>query len=70
MGERLHVLVAEARELVSLDPRPSPDISDRVFALAGAGEVVPRGARVFPRELDLEYAINSQSLIVKAFDCV
>ena len=47
MRERFHVFLAEASELPPLDPRPRPDVSDGVFALAVAGQVLAGLAGVF-----------------------
>lgn len=38
----LHLLGAEAGECPAFDPGPGSHVGDGVFALVGAGEVVPR----------------------------
>lgn len=70
MGERLHVFLAEAGELPSLDPRPGADISDRVFALAVAGEVIARLAGVLATQLDFQHAVDAEGFVAETFDGV
>lgn len=70
MRERLHILLREPGELVALDPRPGPDVRDRVLALSFAGEVLARGAGVFAAELDLEDAVDAEGFVAEALDGV
>lgn len=70
MRERLHILLGEARALPALDPGPGLHVGNAVLALAVAGEVLARGARVLARELDLEHAVDAQSLVAEAVDGV
>ncbi len=70
MREFAHLLLGEASLLPSLDPGPSPDISDRVLALSVSGEVLTRLAGVFARELDLEHAVDAEGFVAVAVDCI
>lgn len=70
MRERFHIFLREARELPGLDPGPSPDIGDTVFAFTLTGQIVARGAGVFARELDLQDAVDAEGFVAKAFDCI
>lgn len=70
VGERLHVLLAEAGEPVPLDPRPRADVRDRVFAFAVAGQVLARLAGVLAAQLDLEDAVDSEGFVAETVDGV
>lgn len=70
MRERLHVLLGEARCFPLHDPRPGADIRDRVLALALAGQILPRLARVLARQADLQHAEDAQGFVVEALDGV
>ena len=70
MWEGFHVLLAEAGELPPLDPRPCPDISDRVFPFTVAGQVLAGLASVFAAQLDLEDAVDAEGFVAETFDRV
>lgn len=70
MREVLHLLLREARLLPALDPRPGLDVGDAVLALAVAGQVLARLARVFAGQLDLEHAVDAQGFFLEALDGV
>ena len=53
-----------------LDPRPRPDVGDRVFALTLAGQVVSWLAIILAREVDLEHAADAEGFVGIAFDGV
>ena len=68
--KRSHLLVCEAGPLPPLDPRPSADVADAIFALAVAGEVVARATCVFPGEMDLDHAEDAEDFVAEAGDGV
>ena len=70
MRERLHVFLAEAGELISLDPRPGADVCDRVFALAVAGQIIARLAGVLAAQLDFQHAVDAEGFVPETFDGV
>jgi len=70
MRKRLHIILREPTELISLDPRPRLDVCDAVLALSVAGKVVAGLAGVFARELDLEHAVDAEGLVLEAVDGV
>ena len=70
MRELLHLLLGHAAELPALDPRPGPNVRDAVLALAGAGEVLARLARVVPAQVQLEHAVDADGLVAEAVDGV
>ena len=70
MRERLHVVLSKAGETPALDPGPSPNVGDRVFAFAVASEVIFGFAGVFARELDFENAVDAEGFVLEAFDGV
>jgi len=70
MREVLHLLLGEARPLPALDPRPGLDVGHAVLALAVAGQVLARLARVLAGQLDLEHAVDAQGFFLEALDGV
>ena len=68
MWEGLHVFLGEAGELPSLDPRPGADISDRVLALAVAGQVIARLAGILATQLDFQHAVDAEGFVAETFD--
>ena len=70
MRERLHIILRESAELIPLDPRPRLDVCHAVLALSVAGEVVAGLAGVFSGKLDLEHAVDAESLVLEAVDGV
>ncbi len=53
-----------------LDPRPSPDIRNRVFPPSVSREIIPSRAGVFAREVDLEHTEDAECLVGVSFDGV
>ena len=70
MRESLQLLLGEAAKAPSFHPRPGANVRDRVFSLAGPGEVFARGARVFTRQADFEYAVDAEGFISESLDGV
>lgn len=70
MRESLQLLLGEAAEAPSFHPRPGANVRDRVFALAGSGEVFARRARVFTGQADFQYAIDAESFVSESLDGV
>ena len=70
MREVLHLLLGEASLLPTLDPGPSLDVRDAVFAFAVASQVLAGFSRVFAGELDFEHAVGAQGFLLEALDGV
>ena len=70
MRERLPLFVREHFVLEMSNPRPSPDIRDRVFALIFARKVVSGLAGIFARQVDLENAEDAESFVGVPFNSI
>ena len=70
MWEWLHFLLREARSFPALDPWPSTDIGNRVFAFARPSKVLARLAGIFTREANLKNPVHSQGFIFETFNGV
>lgn len=66
--ELIHLLLCEPCPLPAFDPRPCPDISDRILSLAFAGQVISWFARKLARQLDLENTVDTKGLVLEAVD--
>ena len=70
MGEGLHILLREARELPTLHPRPRADVCDAVLPLSVAGEILTWLPCVLATQLNLQDAIDAQGLVSESLDGV
>jgi hypothetical protein len=68
MRKLINLLLRKARKRISFDPWPSADIRNTVLPLALASQIVPRNAGELAAEMDLQHAVDSQSLVVEALD--
>lgn len=68
--KRLHLVLREAGLLPALYPRPSPNISDRVFPLPIAGEIVAWLAGEFAGKAYLQDAVYAEGLVLEPLDRV
>ena len=70
MGEGLHILLREARECPTLDPRPRADVCNAILPLSVAREVLTWLPRVLAAQLNLQHAIHAQGLVLESLDGV
>ena len=69
MRELLHRLFWDT-SFPALDPRPRLYVSNAVSALTVSGQVISRDPGEFAGEMDLEDAVDAESLVSKPIDCI
>jgi hypothetical protein len=68
MRKLLHLLWCDARELPALDPRPRPNVRNRVFSLSLARQVQPWLPSVRAAQDDFEDSVDSKRLVCESLN--
>jgi len=66
MRELLHFFLSKSTEFISFNPWPSSNISNGILPLARSCKVIAGFAGIPSRQTNLQYAIDTEGLIVEA----